>query len=82
MRGCKFKSSLHANKEKLQQGNLQPQHKDYELKEDGNLMFKGEIYVPNSQGLKNIVLSEMHNVYYVGDPRQQKIILVVKNQLK
>jgi hypothetical protein len=34
-------------KETLQQGNFQQKFKDYELKEDGVLMYKGKVYVPN-----------------------------------
>jgi hypothetical protein len=33
--------------EKLQQGNLQQKIKDYELREDGILMYRGRVYVPN-----------------------------------
>jgi hypothetical protein len=36
-------------KETLQQGNLQQKFNYYELKEDGILMYKGKIYVPNSE---------------------------------
>jgi hypothetical protein len=31
-------------------------------------MYKGKIYVPNSGEMKNIVVREMHNVPYVGNP--------------
>jgi hypothetical protein len=43
-------------------------------------MYKGRIYVPNSQVLKNIILGEMHNVPYVGHPGYHKTIAAVKNQ--
>jgi hypothetical protein len=36
-------------KEGLQQGNLQLKFKDYKLEEDGILLFKDKVYVPNSQ---------------------------------
>jgi hypothetical protein len=67
-------------KETLQQGNLQQKFNYYDSKEDGILMYKGKIYVPNSRELKNIVLKEMHNVPYVGHPGYQKKIAVVKSQ--
>jgi hypothetical protein len=53
-------------KEALQQCNFQQKFNYYELKEDGILIYKGKLYVPNSSELKNAVLKEMHNVPYVG----------------
>jgi hypothetical protein len=50
------------------------------MKEDGILMYKGKVYVPNSREMKNIVLREMHNVPYVGNPGYQKTIAVVGSQ--
>jgi hypothetical protein len=66
-------------KETLQQGNLQQKFNYYELKEDGILMYKGNIYVPNSEEMKNIVLREMHNVPYVGHLGYQKKIPAVRS---
>jgi hypothetical protein len=67
-------------KENLQQENSQQKIKNYELKEDGILLYRGKVYVPNSMELKNIVLREMHNVPYVGHPGYQKSITVVRSQ--
>jgi hypothetical protein len=39
-------------------------------------MYKGKVYVLNSNELKNAVLKEMHNVPYVGNPGYQKTIAV------
>jgi hypothetical protein len=50
------------------------------LKEDGILMYKGKVYVPNYEELKNAVLKEMHNVPYVGNPRYHKTIAAVRSQ--
>jgi hypothetical protein len=61
-------------KEKLQQGILQQKIENFELKEDEILMYKGRIYVPIFQLLKNMILKEMHNVPYVGQPGYQKTI--------
>jgi hypothetical protein len=55
-------------KETLQQGNFQQKINYYEMKEDGILMYKGKVYVMNSNELKNVVLKEMHNVPYAGHP--------------
>ena len=51
---------------KLQQGILQQKIEDYKLGNDEILLYKGRIYVPNSQELKNMILREMHNVPYAG----------------
>jgi hypothetical protein len=76
------KSDLHYMEmvTKLQQGILQQEVEDYKLGEDEVLMYKGRIYVPNSQELKSLILKEMHNVPYVGHPGYQKTIAVVKSQ--
>jgi hypothetical protein len=65
---------------KLQQGNLQQKIEEYELDNDEILMYRGIIYIPNSNELKNIILMEMHNVPYVGHPGYQKTIATVKSQ--
>jgi hypothetical protein len=50
------------------------------LKEDGILMYKGKVYVLNSNELKNTVLKEMHNVSYDRHPGYHMTILVVRSQ--
>jgi hypothetical protein len=65
---------------KLQQGNLQQKIEEYKLDNDEILMYRGIIYVPNSQELKNMILGEMHNVPYAGHPGYQKTIAAVKSQ--
>jgi hypothetical protein len=47
---------------------LQQKIEEYKLDNDEILMYRGRIYVPNSQELKNIILREMYNVPYVGHP--------------
>jgi hypothetical protein len=42
---------------------------DYKLDIVGILIYKNRFYVPNVQGLKLVILREMHNVPYVGNPR-------------
>jgi hypothetical protein len=66
--------------EKLQQGILQQKIEEYKLDNDEILMYRGRIYVPNYQELKNMILREMHNVPYAGHPGYQKTIAVVKSQ--
>jgi hypothetical protein len=65
---------------KLQQGNLQQNIEDYKLDNDEILRYRGRIYVPNSQELKNRILIEMHNLPYVGHLGYQKTIVTVKSQ--
>jgi hypothetical protein len=67
-------------KEGLQQENVQQKYKEYKLEEDGILMHKNRVYVPNSHELRKLVLKEMHNVPYVGHPGYQKTIAVVRSQ--
>jgi hypothetical protein len=50
------------------------------LDEDEILIYRGRIYVPNSQELKNMLLREMHNVPYARHPGYQKTIAAVKSQ--
>jgi hypothetical protein len=67
-------------RETLQQGKFQQKLNSYELKEDGILVYKGKVYVSNSNELKNIVMKEMHNVPYAGHPRNHKTIVAVTSQ--
>jgi hypothetical protein len=50
------------------------------MKEDGIFMHKGKVHVPSSSELKNVVLREMRNMPYVGHPRHQKTIAVMRSQ--
>jgi hypothetical protein len=50
------------------------------LKEDGNVMYKGKIYLPNLEEIKYTMSREMHNVPYVGHPRYQKTIIAIRSQ--
>jgi hypothetical protein len=43
-------------------------------------MYKGKVYVLNSNELNTVVLKEMNNVPYVEHPRYQKTIAVVRSQ--
>ena len=54
-------------REALQQGKCQHKLNSCEMKEDGILMYKGKVYVPNFNELKNTFLKEMHNVPHVLD---------------
>ena len=53
-------------KTNLQQGMSQNKLECYELKEDVIFMYMRRVYVPNVQELRNMLLSEMHKIPYVG----------------
>jgi hypothetical protein len=65
---------------RVQQGIFQHKIEDYKLENDEILMYKGRIYVPNSQKLKNMILREKHHVPYDGHPGYQKTIATIKSQ--
>jgi hypothetical protein len=54
--------------ENLQQSMSQHKFEGYELREDGILMYRHRIYVPNDQELKILILSNMHMVPYAVHP--------------
>lgn len=47
---------------------------DYSLDEDGLLKYQNRIYVPNREGLRRVVLEEMHNTPFSGHPGINKMI--------
>ena len=59
---------------------MQQKIEEYKLNNDEILMYRGIIYVPNSQELKIMILKEIHSIPYVGCPGYQKTIAVVKSQ--
>jgi hypothetical protein len=59
---------------------LQQKLEGYELKEDGILMYRCRVYVPNDQELKTLFLLEMHKVPYAGHQGYQKTIATIKKQ--
>jgi hypothetical protein len=62
----------------LQQGMSQHNLEDYELREDGILMYRRRVYVPNDQELKSLIFLEMHKVPYARHLGYQKTIVAVK----
>jgi hypothetical protein len=65
---------------KLQQGNLQHKFEEHKLDNDEIMMYRDIIYVPNCQELKDMILREIYNVPYVGNPSYEKTIAAVKRQ--
>lgn len=42
-------------------------------------MYKNEVYVPNSEELRNLTMKQMNNIPHVGYPIYYKIILVMES---
>jgi hypothetical protein len=42
-------------------------------------MYKGIVYVPDSQELKNLLLKEMHNVPYAGTQATKRQLALSRN---
>jgi hypothetical protein len=49
------------------------------LEDDGLLLYKDKVYIPNVQELKLAILKEMHNVTYAGHLGYQKTVAAVKS---
>ena len=47
---------------------------DYSLDEDGLLKYQNRIYVPDREGLRRVVLEEMHNTPFSGHPGVNKMM--------
>ena len=45
---------------------------------DGFVRFRDKIYVPDDNGLKNLILREFHVNPYSGHPGYQKTLIVMK----
>jgi hypothetical protein len=57
-----------------------PQKVDnYNLGIDGILLRKNRIFFPNVQDLKHMILHEMHNVPYTGNPGYPKTMAMIKS---
>jgi hypothetical protein len=57
---------------KIKKGKMQQKIENYELREEGILMFKDIIYVPYNQELKNMLLLEIHRGPYARRSRLPK----------
>jgi len=67
-------------KESIHQGHLYPKYKDYGVGDDGILLHKNRVCVPNLNQLRNLILKETRNVVYVGNQGYQKTIASIKKQ--
>jgi len=68
-------------KDGLQQQKVPQKFDKYRLVEDGIIMHRDRVYVPNSESLKKFILKEMHNVPYAGHSGYQKTVAAVRKLL-
>ena len=68
------------NKDKLQQQNHEKRYEGYKLEEDGFLIYKNKIYVPNVEYLRRVVMDEIHQAPYSSHPGYQKTIATARKQ--
>ena len=54
--------------------------KGYSLNENGFLLFKDKLYVPNVPKVKLLILDEVHKTPYSGHPVNQKTITMVRKE--
>jgi hypothetical protein len=52
-------------KDGLQQQKVPQKFDKYKLVEDGIIMHRDRVYVPNSESLKKFILKEMHKVHFL-----------------
>jgi hypothetical protein len=64
---------------KLQQGKTLQGVENSKLETDKTLLYKNIICIPNVQDLKLMILNEMYNVPYVGNPGYHKTVVAVKS---
>ena len=67
-------------KEGLKQQKFPQKFDKYKFKENGILMHRDRVYVPDVGDIRKMVLKEMHVVPYVGHSCYQKTIAVVRKQ--
>jgi hypothetical protein len=63
----------------LQQSERQKKEENYTLEANGILLYKNRVYIPNVQGLKLVILREMHKVTYDGHLGYQKVVAAVRS---
>ena len=65
-------------KDGLQHQKMPQKFDKYRLVEDGIIMHRDRVYVPNSEILKMFILKNMHNVPYAGNSGYQKTVAAVR----
>ena len=67
-------------KDKLQQQSIEKKYEGYKLEEDGLLIYKNRVYIPNVADLRRIVMDEIHQAPYSSNPRYQKTVATSRKQ--
>ena len=67
-------------KEKITQNTFQNVITDYSLNEQGLILFKNRLYVPNISEIKILILNEIHKSPYSGHPGYQKMITMLRKE--
>ena len=65
-------------KDKLQQQSIEKKYVGYKLEEDGLLTYKNRFYIPNVANLRRVVMDEIHQAPYSGNPGYQKTIATAR----
>jgi hypothetical protein len=82
----RIKESLHDDEHFIQiRNSLQqepPEHKcdGYQMTEDGLLIYKDRLYIPNLVELKKLIMDEIHKKPYSRHPGYQKMITTTRKQ--
>jgi hypothetical protein len=67
-------------KEGLQQEPPNQKFDGYQITEEGLMIYKDRLYIPDVEELKRLILDEMHKKPYSGHPGYQKMISAVRKQ--
>ena len=67
-------------KDKLQQQSLEKRYEGYKLEGDGILTYKGRIYILDVADLRRVVMDEIHQAPYSGNPGYHKTIATARRQ--
>jgi len=67
-------------KDKLQNQRLEKRYEGYKLEEDGILTYKGRIYILDVAYLRRVVMDEIHQAPYSGNPGYHKTITTARKQ--
>ena len=65
---------------KIQNKNLIEEESKFTLDDEGVVLFKDIIYIPNFANLKNLILNEVHKRLYFGHPSYQKTITTLNKE--
>eukprot|EP00253_Pinus_taeda_P026738 PITA_26738 len=64
----------------IQQSAREDSQQEYELDDAGRIYFKKRLYVPNQNGIRNLIMDEFHVSHYAGHPGYQKMITAIRKE--